>query len=79
VKKFKNREISGYQVSSLFCPWISAEKIISYYQDKSEEYFYNKVLGLPYIGAGTTVTEDTIDDLDAILDEYNNRERRFGK
>lgn len=60
VKRFQNREISGYQVSSLFCPWISAEKIIGYYQDKSEEYFYNKVLGLPYVGAGTTVTEDTI-------------------
>lgn len=60
VKRWKDKEISGYQVSSLMCPWISAEKIIEYFKTKSEEYFYNKVLGLPYIGADSIVNEETI-------------------
>jgi hypothetical protein len=32
--------------------WTPAKKIIELYKTKSEEYFYNFVLGLPYIGAG---------------------------
>jgi len=60
VQKYKDREISGYQVSSLFCPWISAKKIKEYYVDKTEEYFYTKVLGLPYTGKGNVVNEQDI-------------------
>lgn len=75
VRKYKNREISGYQVSSLFCPWISAARIIEYYKDKSEEYFYNKVLGLPYIGKDTVVTEQTI--LKNCKEEKNSKTKRI--
>lgn len=60
VKRWNNREISGYQVTSLMCPWISAEKMIGYFKEKSEEYFYNKVLGLPYVGADSIVTEESV-------------------
>jgi len=56
VAKYKNREYSGYWIPLLICPWVSAKEIISYKADKSEEYFYNKVLGLPFVGGGNKLT-----------------------
>jgi hypothetical protein len=57
IPKFKNREFSGYWIPLLICPWVSAAEIIGYHEDKSEEYFYNKVLGLPYVGGGNKLTK----------------------
>lgn len=57
VARFRDREYSGYWVPLLICPWVSAKEILSYQKDKSEEYFYNKVLGLPYIGGGNKLTK----------------------
>ena len=56
VKKYKDREFSGYWIPLLICPWVSAKEIINYHNEKSEEYFYNKVLGLPYVGSGNKLT-----------------------
>lgn len=56
VAKYKNREYSGYWVPLLICPWVSAKEILSYHKDKSEEYFYNKVLGQPFVGGGNKLT-----------------------
>lgn len=60
VKKYENREISGYWISHLICPWISAKKIQEEYETKSRQYFYNFVLGLPYIGSDTVINRDII-------------------
>jgi hypothetical protein len=60
VKKFKDREISGYWISHLMCPWISARKIQEEEETKSKQYFYNFVLGLPYIGSDIVVNRDII-------------------
>ena len=60
VKKFKNKEYSGYWVSLLMAPWITADEILNYYETKSAEYFANFVLGLPYVGEGNQVTPDII-------------------
>lgn len=60
VKKYLNKEISGYWIPLLICPWVSAKEIIGYHQNKSEEYFYNKVLGLPYVGGGNKLTKDLL-------------------
>jgi hypothetical protein len=57
VKKFKDREYSGYWISLLMCPWVPASEIIQKFHEKSEEYFYNKVLGLPYVGGGNKLTK----------------------
>ena len=35
IKKFKDREYSGYWISLLMAPWITAEEIIKYYETKS--------------------------------------------
>jgi len=57
VAKYKDREYSGYWIPLFIAPWVSAKEIINYQKDKSEEYFYNKVLGLPYVGGGNKLTK----------------------
>ena len=60
VKKYANRDISGYWISHLICPWISAEKIQEEEQTKTKQYFYNFILGLPYIGSDVVVNKDIL-------------------
>lgn len=60
IKKYKDREYSGYWISLLMAPWITAEEIIRYHETKSIEYFTNFVLGLPYVGEGNQVTPDMV-------------------
>lgn len=56
---------SGYHISLLMAPWVTASHIIEKYNEvvrgkQTMDFFYNKVLGLPYAGSGNTVTEDMI-------------------
>lgn len=44
-------EFSGYHISQLMCPWITADKILKDYEEKDKQYFYNYVLGLPFVGS----------------------------
>lgn len=62
VKKYKGRKYSGYWISQLMCPWVSAEEIIRKWNDPevTEEFFYNKILGLPFEGEGNTVNAQDI-------------------
>lgn len=57
VAKYKDREFSGYWIPLFIAPWVSAKDIINYSKDKSDEYFFNKVLGLPYVGGGNKLTK----------------------
>lgn len=75
VKKFKDKELSGYWIPLLICPTVPASEIIRYKETKSEEYFTNKVLGLPYVGGGNKVTEDII--FRNLTDEVNLQEERI--
>ena len=65
---------SGYHVSLLMSPRHSAEDIIAKYNEvllgkQTMDYFYNKVLGLPYAGGGNSVTQETI--LGRVTNEKN--------
>lgn len=51
VAKYPNRKRRGYHISQLFMPWVSAEKIMEQYRESDTQFFYNFVLGLPYIAA----------------------------
>lgn len=51
-------EFSGYHVSLLMAPWVTAKEIIDYHETKSPEYFNNFVLGSPYSNATDTVNDD---------------------
>ena len=66
-KGTKDAEYSGYHVSLLMAAWVTAKEIIKKYKEvvagkQTMDYFYNKVLGLPYSGGGNSVTEDMIKD-----------------
>ena len=73
VRKFKDREYSGYWISLLMAPWITAAEIIKSHETKSAEYFANFVLGLPYVGEGNQVTPDII--YRNCTPDINNQER----
>ncbi len=60
MPKYPQRTISGYLMPLLNCPWVSADEIIKYKETKSDEYFWNKVLGLPYVGGGNKLTDSQI-------------------
>ena len=57
---FVTVDFRGYWINLMMAPWTSAKEIIKLSKVKSEEYFYNFVLGLPYTGSGNVVTEETI-------------------
>lgn len=59
VYKHENRKISGYWISQMMIPWITAEKII---EDSmgDQDIFHNFVLGLPYVSKDTALTREAI-------------------
>lgn len=63
----------GYHISQLMCAWITAEKIIAAFNDpmKDKQYFYNYVLGLPYIGSEDKIEAKTV--LKNCFDEVNDQ------
>ena len=71
---------SGYHISLLMAPWITAEYIVNQYikvqkGKQTMDFFYNKILGLAYAGGGNSVTEDMIKD--AVTDEKNLHQGRM--
>lgn len=68
------KEFSGYHISQMMCPWISARKIINDYRKKDRQYFYNYVLGLPYLNPDDQVSEETINQ--NLVDDINSQGER---
>lgn len=68
---------SGYHISQMMCPWISAKKILEAFNDpkKDEQYFYNYVLGLPYVGSENKITSDVV--LKNVTPEVNEQNDRI--
>lgn len=58
--KYTDRLFSGYWVSQLMCPWITADKILTDFKEKTPEYFYNYVLGLPYSGGDSKLLQQHV-------------------
>lgn len=74
VQKYKNKPWSGYHISLLMAPWVTAKEIIASHQEildgkQTIDYFYNKILGLPYSGSGNKPAIEDI--LDCVTDEKN--------
>lgn len=63
-KWVKNAEsdVSGYHISHLICPWISASDIIKD-SESDPAYFNNFVLGLPYSPGDLSVSKSTLLDI----------------
>jgi hypothetical protein len=75
IYKYKDKDFKGYWINLLMATWTSAKEIIDYYNEKGEEYFYNMVLGKPYIGGGNVVLQDTI--FRNLTDNINDRQDRI--
>lgn len=60
VPEFPGRDWSGYHISQLMAPWITAAELIEAEETKTQEYFYNFVLGLPVIGGANQVSRSII-------------------
>ena len=60
IRKYSNRDISGYWIPHLIAPWISAKEIEEKSKTTTPDYFYNFILGLPYKGADVVVDKDLI-------------------
>lgn len=75
VKRWDDKDVSGYWISLLMAPWVSAERIKQLEQTKSPEFFANFVLGVPYVGSGNAVTKDMI--MRNLTDEINRQDGRI--
>lgn len=60
VKKYRDRKISGYWVTHLMYPQMSAAMLLETEKKKTKGYFMNFVLGLPYVGSDVRVDSQTI-------------------
>ncbi len=65
---------SGYHVSQLMCPWITAEKILEDFELKDKQYFWNYVLGLPYVGSENKIDPSIV--LKNVTDVVNDQDDR---
>lgn len=61
VAKHPERKWSGYWIPLLICPWVSASDIVAKFKnpDTSPEFFYTKILGLPYADATAKLLRDS--------------------
>lgn len=75
VKKYREAKYSGYWIPLLIAPWINAQYIIDKSEEKTEEYFTNRVLGLPYVGSGNKLVEQDI--MQCVLPEENIQKGRI--
>ena len=76
----KGAKYSGYHISQLMAPKISAKQICEKWRlvtqaHQTEEYFYNKVLGLPYASSESKVNEEDI--LGSVTKEKNPMDARI--
>lgn len=61
VKRWSHNDaVSGYWIPLLICPWVSAAQVLEKKDIQSEEQFTNFVLGLPYVGRGNTLTQQSL-------------------
>jgi len=65
----------GYHISQLMCPWKTATAILESREGKPEAYFYNYVLGLPYVGSENKITSDVV--LKNVVPEINEQADRI--
>ncbi|MDE2227316.1 MAG: phage terminase large subunit family protein [Patescibacteria group bacterium] len=60
IKKYRDRrEVSGYWLSLLMAPWVTAAQIMERKNDMTAEQFSNFVLGEPYTGVKNTLTRQS--------------------
>lgn len=66
-KKTGKGGISGYLLTQMIFPWITAAELIEYYDDavagrkeRTLEYFFNHKIGVPYVSASSRISSNLI-------------------
>ena len=77
IRKYRDRDISGYWISQLMNPLWSAKDILLAEATKDKQYFYNFILGLPYKGSDVVVDRETI-VRNIVLTDNNRQEVAMG-
>jgi len=49
VAEFPGRDMHGYHINQLMAMWVTAKELIFAQKTKSPQYFYNMILGIPYV------------------------------
>lgn len=70
VAQNPGREVHGYHINQLMCAWVSAKELIYLKETKTPQYFYNMVLGLPYVEKDDVVDRAIISE--NVNAKYNN-------
>lgn len=60
VSKYPDREMNGYWINQMMASWIDCKSLILEEEDKGKAYFYNFVLGKPYMGSDTIIDSSLI-------------------
>lgn len=60
IKKYRDRQASGYWVSQMMYSWVKPIELVAIEKKKSKQYFMNFVRGLPYVGSDIVVDSQTI-------------------
>jgi hypothetical protein len=60
VKKWNNRDISGYWINQMMASWKSCDELLTKEAESSKSHFNNFCLGLPYIGSDIVVNREII-------------------
>lgn len=71
VAKYPDREMHGYWINQMMAEWIDCKTLILEEEDKSKAYFYNFVLGKPYMGSDTVIDASLI--LRNVVEETNSQ------
>ena len=74
VRRWQNKEISGYWIPLLIVPTKSAQDILNKKKEYTEEQFTNFVLGQPYVGKGNVLTRQMF--LQNLTDKLNPQDCR---
>lgn len=73
VPAYPGREMHGYHVNQLMCSWVTAKELVFAEETKTPHYFYNMMLGLPYVEKDEMVDRDMI--LRNVKDDENDMMR----
>src|SRR3990167_3243007 len=66
IAKYPSREIHGYWINQMMAPWLTCDQIAYEEENRDRAYFYNFILGKPYIGS------DIVIDTSLILSNVSN-------
>ena len=56
--KRTNSGISGYHISKMMLPWVTAESLIKKFKNDAPKHFFNYSLGLEYESSNKTITKE---------------------